>query len=255
MRRLLHFLLTILLLLEGSPLLWCANAQNSVSSTAEVTATSLNLRSGPSTQEAVLRSLPNGTRVTILETSGGWARVRLEDETEGWASAKFLAPVVIEDVTPIEEPEEGTPEQPPALDGEQAMPRSGESSPKGRTLGSLLKWTSLGAGAVGLALAMQERSSGNDFYDKYKSSFREGDFTAADQHYEDAASHDDKALVYGLVGGALVGLFVIQQFFLGGDDVERSSGEDHGWLQRFEPPLVFDPRSGTMRVYAIHARF
>ncbi|HEY8343116.1 MAG TPA: SH3 domain-containing protein, partial [Calditerricola sp.] len=40
--------------------------------TATVTASRLNVRSGPGTQYAVIGSLPNGTRVTVLEERTGW---------------------------------------------------------------------------------------------------------------------------------------------------------------------------------------
>jgi uncharacterized protein YgiM (DUF1202 family) len=58
---------------------------------ARVTATSLNLRSGPSTTSAVLTSMPNGTVVDVLEQSGTWYKVRY-GATTGWCSGEYLTP-------------------------------------------------------------------------------------------------------------------------------------------------------------------
>ncbi|HQZ13375.1 MAG TPA: SH3 domain-containing protein [Devosia sp.] len=54
------------------------------------TAGSLNLRSGPSTRAGLIASLPFGTPVEVMETSGNWARVAAGD-AEGWLSTKFLS--------------------------------------------------------------------------------------------------------------------------------------------------------------------
>lgn len=60
------------------------------SDTATVTASSLNLRSGPSTSYAVLRSMPNGSVVTVVQgPSNGWYQVTYQGTT-GWASGAYL---------------------------------------------------------------------------------------------------------------------------------------------------------------------
>lgn len=60
------------------------------SNTATVNATSLNLRSGPSTSYAVLKSMPNGATVTVVSgPSNGWYQVTYQGTT-GWASAMYL---------------------------------------------------------------------------------------------------------------------------------------------------------------------
>lgn len=54
-----------------------------------VTASKLNIRSGPSTaQAAIARPLPNGTPVRILEKTGGWYKVSVN--VEGWVSADYI---------------------------------------------------------------------------------------------------------------------------------------------------------------------
>ena len=58
--------------------------------TATVIATSLNLRSGPATTYAILKSMPQGATVTIVSgPSNGWYQVTYQGTT-GWASAAYL---------------------------------------------------------------------------------------------------------------------------------------------------------------------
>lgn len=60
------------------------------SDTATVTASALNLRSGPSTSYAILRSMPNGAVVTVVQgPSNGWYQVTYQGTT-GWASGAYL---------------------------------------------------------------------------------------------------------------------------------------------------------------------
>ncbi len=54
-----------------------------------ITARGLNVRTGPSVRDQVIASLPFGTPVEVLDTSGTWAHVRSGDIT-GWLSANFL---------------------------------------------------------------------------------------------------------------------------------------------------------------------
>lgn len=51
-------------------------------------------RTGPSTQNAITRNLVSGTRVELLEEreDSGYARVRLQDGTEGWVQSQYLQP-------------------------------------------------------------------------------------------------------------------------------------------------------------------
>jgi SH3 domain protein len=49
-------------------------------------------RTGPSTQNAITRNLPSGTRVDVVEERAdiGYARVRLQDGTDGWVQTQYL---------------------------------------------------------------------------------------------------------------------------------------------------------------------
>ncbi len=58
--------------------------------TATVTATSLNLRTGPSTSYSIIRTLPQGAEVDVLAgPSNGWYQVSYLGNT-GWASGAYL---------------------------------------------------------------------------------------------------------------------------------------------------------------------
>jgi len=59
-------------------------------STGIVTATKLNVRSGPSTKYSVVGSLSKNKSVTILSSSQGWSKVRLSNNKEAWASSKYI---------------------------------------------------------------------------------------------------------------------------------------------------------------------
>jgi len=54
-----------------------------------VTASALNMRKGPSSSTAIVRSLNHGTQVTILGTSGGWYHVRVGNQ-EGYAYKTYI---------------------------------------------------------------------------------------------------------------------------------------------------------------------
>jgi uncharacterized protein YgiM (DUF1202 family) len=60
------------------------------SDTATVSATSLNLRSGPSTSYGVLTSMPSGSTVTVNQgPSNGWYNVTYQGTT-GWCHGDYL---------------------------------------------------------------------------------------------------------------------------------------------------------------------
>lgn len=59
----------------------------------KVNATSLNLRTGPSTSESILTAIPNGTVLSILESKNDWSKVTYNGKT-GWVSTEFLKVVV-----------------------------------------------------------------------------------------------------------------------------------------------------------------
>ncbi|HEX9936946.1 MAG TPA: TIGR02594 family protein [Longimicrobium sp.] len=58
-----------------------------------VTATTLNVRSGPSKDSAAVTQLPHGMMVQQLEVSadGEWTKVKSPGGFEGWVSSKFVA--------------------------------------------------------------------------------------------------------------------------------------------------------------------
>jgi hypothetical protein len=59
-----------------------------------VTASSVNVRQGPSTETSVVGKLTGGEAVTVLAMDGsGWARILIEgDGIEGYVAARFLTP-------------------------------------------------------------------------------------------------------------------------------------------------------------------
>ena len=50
----------------------------------------ITLRSGQSNQHQILRTLPSGTRMEVLETADKYSRVRLKDGTEGWVLNQYI---------------------------------------------------------------------------------------------------------------------------------------------------------------------
>lgn len=50
----------------------------------------LNLRSAPSTGASVVAKLENGSAVTVLSTSGGWAKVQTTTGKQGYVSTQYL---------------------------------------------------------------------------------------------------------------------------------------------------------------------
>jgi hypothetical protein len=50
----------------------------------------LNLRAGAGLDKAVLGSVAPGERLEVVATAGEWARVRLDDGSEGWLASSYL---------------------------------------------------------------------------------------------------------------------------------------------------------------------
>jgi len=50
----------------------------------------ITLRSGQSNQHQILRTLPSGTKMEVLETADKYSRVRLADGTEGWVLNQYI---------------------------------------------------------------------------------------------------------------------------------------------------------------------
>lgn len=56
---------------------------------ATVTATELNVRKGPSTENDKIGSLANGTVLEVLEHENDWYKVKLDDNKEGWICGDY----------------------------------------------------------------------------------------------------------------------------------------------------------------------
>jgi cell wall-associated NlpC family hydrolase len=56
-----------------------------------VTASALNLRSGPSTSDGVLESLFKNKQITILNTSNSWYKVKTSSGKVGWVLKKYIS--------------------------------------------------------------------------------------------------------------------------------------------------------------------
>ncbi|MGL5346210.1 MAG: SH3 domain-containing protein [Peptostreptococcaceae bacterium] len=63
----------------------------STGKTGTVTASALNIRSGAGTSYSVVTKAYKGDKVEILETSGGWNKVKLSNGKVGWASAEYIS--------------------------------------------------------------------------------------------------------------------------------------------------------------------
>lgn len=72
--------------------------------THTVTATSLRVRSLPTTAAEVLAELPQGSKVTILSSSDRWGLIGLADGRQGWVSVDYLAPLSSRVAPPAQEP-------------------------------------------------------------------------------------------------------------------------------------------------------
>jgi len=56
-----------------------------------VTASALNVRSGPSTSYSVITKLYKGDKVEILERSNGWSKIKTSSGKTGWSSEEYLS--------------------------------------------------------------------------------------------------------------------------------------------------------------------
>ena len=56
-----------------------------------VTASVLNVRSGPNTSYSVITKLYKGDKVEILESSNGWNKIKTSSGKTGWSSAEYLS--------------------------------------------------------------------------------------------------------------------------------------------------------------------
>ena len=55
-----------------------------------ITASALNVRSGPSTSNSVVGKVYKGNKVEIIESSNGWHKIKLSNGNSGWASGSYI---------------------------------------------------------------------------------------------------------------------------------------------------------------------
>lgn len=65
--------------------------EQTITKIATVSATSLNMRSGPGIENKLAGSAKKGEKVTVLEQSGEWSRIKKSNGIEGWVLSKFLS--------------------------------------------------------------------------------------------------------------------------------------------------------------------
>lgn len=65
-------------------------AATTQSITGVVTASQLNVRSGPGTTYSIIHVLWQGNVVQVLSQSNGWTQIKLSDGTIGWVSSAYL---------------------------------------------------------------------------------------------------------------------------------------------------------------------
>ncbi|HKL54257.1 MAG TPA: SH3 domain-containing protein, partial [Wenzhouxiangellaceae bacterium] len=58
-----------------------------------ITASSLNVRQGPSTENSVVYSLNSGAIVDVIARAGEWLNIRDDQGREGWISAQYALEV------------------------------------------------------------------------------------------------------------------------------------------------------------------
>jgi len=72
---------------------YSAGSSSAATSRVVITASSLNVRSGPASSHGVLFALTSGTVVDALDRSSGWVNIRDSQGREGWVSADFVLEV------------------------------------------------------------------------------------------------------------------------------------------------------------------
>ena len=66
------------------------NPEQSASGYGKVTASTLNVRSGPSTKNSVISKLSKNTTVELISSSNGWYKVKLSNGKTGWVSGQYI---------------------------------------------------------------------------------------------------------------------------------------------------------------------
>ncbi|MBU5466043.1 N-acetylmuramoyl-L-alanine amidase [Virgibacillus sp. MSJ-26] len=85
------------------------NGESSTSTThsneekVQVTASGVNVRSGPGTEHSVVGAATSGDTYQLIETSGNWVKVLLSSGNEGWIAADFTNKSQQQGSQPVEE--------------------------------------------------------------------------------------------------------------------------------------------------------
>lgn len=66
------------------------NPVKSLSNTGTVTASKLNVRSGPDTSYSIIHTLWQGNTIKVIGESNGWYKIQLSNGTTGWVSGTYL---------------------------------------------------------------------------------------------------------------------------------------------------------------------
>jgi Bacterial SH3 domain len=180
---------------------------------AIVTATSLNVRSGPTTENRVVGSIYKDDIVTILDESDGWAQVETDEGIKGWAAARFLEPV----------DDDGKSDDSKQVSGDRASSVGSDNGSGGFgglggiggvSLRKAAKWGCLAGGAIFCYMAYSAKSGADDDYEEYKRVFEDSGADAAEPYFQDAEDGDAAAQTRLIVGGLFMGLFALQQWVL-----------------------------------------
>jgi uncharacterized protein YgiM (DUF1202 family) len=67
-----------------------SSTPTTASGTGTITASALNIRSGSGTGNSIVGKAYKGQTVTILESQGGWYKVKLSNGTTGWGSGDYI---------------------------------------------------------------------------------------------------------------------------------------------------------------------
>jgi L,D-peptidoglycan transpeptidase YkuD (ErfK/YbiS/YcfS/YnhG family) len=87
MRKVFPIFIAVLVVLAG--ILMAEPAHAAASPTKYVTASVLNVRSGPSTKYKVVATVKKNQAVTVIQTSGSWNKITVGSK-KGWVSGKYL---------------------------------------------------------------------------------------------------------------------------------------------------------------------
>jgi uncharacterized protein YgiM (DUF1202 family) len=93
MRRLLVFIVLLAACQSATPPAPepAPEAPPAAESSVYVIATTLNVRRDPSANADVVTRVKRGERLTVMESTQGWTRVRLSNDQTGWVSAKLVS--------------------------------------------------------------------------------------------------------------------------------------------------------------------